>query len=321
MRHLIALLFFSLTALGQQNPEIQTVLATYPTEFETVNDLAKKIAYDFKTDEDRVEAIYSWITANIRYDYNQIFQQKPKNTWIRYRSQEEKKSKEQQALDIRLNEILRVKHTLCFGYSNLFKRLCDLMGLNAVTINGYTKRTVAVIGDPTPFKNHSWNAVYLDGKWQLFDLTWAAGYTDILKDRWLRERNDYYFNTDPQQLISTHLPADPNWQLLQLPLSSDAFFEEPIYYPSYYRDCFVLSAKEDGILTAEGRKVSITFSSIPKGRTLFYAVDGKREIVEVDRIKQTPDGQYRVDIFGLKKDARQLTLYSNLSPAIDFKLL
>ena len=321
MRLLIGFLFFSLFTYGQQTAHVQQVMASYPTEFASVQELANRIGYDFKTDAQRVEAIYSWITANIRYDYNYLYQQKPKHIWIRYRTEAEKKEKEIAALDQRLNDILKNKHTLCYGYSNLFMRLCDLVGVKAVSINGFTKSTVAVIGGGTAFKNHSWNAVYLEGRWQLFDLTWAAGYTDVLSERWKAQRNDYYFGTDPQQLISTHLPADPNWQLLPLPLSEQAFFENPIYYPSYFSDRLILSASEDGVLQKNNRKVSITFASLPKGRTLFYTVDGNTKIVQVDRIKLTADGQYRIDIYGLKKTAKQLTLYCNLSPAIDFKLL
>lgn len=321
MRILIVLLIFTSTTLGQTTDLVEQVMATYPSQFEDVKDLARRIHYDFKTDQQRVEAAYIWIVNNIRYDYDMVYGQKPKYVWIRYRTQEEKLQKQQQAADERINDILRVKSTLCYGYSNLFNRLCQLMEIKAVTINGYTKRSTQAIGKNEPFKNHSWNAVYLDNKWRLFDLTWASGFTDNTSGRWRQNRNDFYFDTDPQALISTHLPADPMWQLLNKAIKNETFFDSPICYPSYYDKRFVLDPQEDGLLNLKGRGVSITFSSLPTGSALFYSVDGSQDIFQVDRIRKTKTGDYRVEIFGINKNTRQLTLFSDLKPTLDFKLL
>ena len=86
--------------------------------------------------------------------------------------------------------------------------------------------------------NHSWNAVYIDGNWQLVDTHWATRSVDIvnyLKEtvfnesvlalRYLQsERNtpenlvyqydDFYFIPEPTHLIYSHCPEDIQWQLV-----------------------------------------------------------------------------------------------------------
>ena len=37
------------------------------------------------------------------------------------------------------------------------------------------------------------------------------------------ELDEYYFMPDPHQLIFTHFPSDPNWQLLDRPISLTEF--------------------------------------------------------------------------------------------------
>lgn len=320
MRLTILFLFFCGSTLGQNSNLVETIMATYPTEFDNVQALAKRLHYDFKTDRERVEAAYVWIVKNIKYDYHEVYETKPKRIWIRYKSEDEKNQILQDALDERLNYILQVKSTLCYGYSNLFKRLCELMNIPAANINGYTKRGSDAIGTKSSFKNHSWNAVYLDDRWMLVDLTWAAGYSDSRAKSWQPRRNDYYFDTNPQEFISTHLPADSNWQLIQKPISPEDFFDSPIYYPTYFKDRLLLAEKEDGVLEADKRMVKIVFASLPKGKSLFYSFDGSQAATQIERIKLTKDGQYEVFIYHVKPDSRQLTLYSDLRPAIDFKL-
>lgn len=50
------------------------------------------------------------------------------------------------------------KKAICFGFAHAFKYVCDVAGLNTVTIYGQT---------------HAWNYVLLeDGRWYLVDTTW-----------------------------------------------------------------------------------------------------------------------------------------------------
>ena len=61
------------------------------------------------------------------------------------------------------------EHTACY---------CSYSGMHCVTLPGWAKGVDYKPGAPitsTP-PNHSWNAVFIDGNWQLVDCHWATRY-------------------------------------------------------------------------------------------------------------------------------------------------
>ena len=88
--------------------------------------------------------------------------------------------------------------------------------------------------------NSSWSAVLIDNNWYLVNQAWACA-SGTLGERssWklvenLRTRsshsrtnvlpcNDFFFLTDPVQLIHMHFPDDEQWQLLARPVSIGEF--------------------------------------------------------------------------------------------------
>ena len=55
---------------------------------------------------------------------------------------------------------------------------CSYCGMHCVTLAGWAKGVDYKPGAPitsTP-PNHSWNAVFIDGNWQLVDCHWATRY-------------------------------------------------------------------------------------------------------------------------------------------------
>lgn len=60
--------------------------------------------------------------------------------------------------------------------------------------------------------DHVWNAIFLEGQWQLIDVTWDAGLW-VQQDEQNRDRKDHYFLPPPAIFIKDHLPALPMWQL------------------------------------------------------------------------------------------------------------
>src|SRR4029077_3289564 len=73
--------------------------------------------------------------------------------------------------------------------------------------------------------SHAWNAVKIDGHWQLVDTTWGAG--ALLGKEFKKKYNEYYFLTPPEQLVLTHLPNDPQWQLSETPVQPEEFEKWP----------------------------------------------------------------------------------------------
>ena len=71
--------------------------------------------------------------------------------------------------------MLKDRKSTCDGYTNLFDDLAREMGLESSRIVGYAKGFDYTPGKPLAKPNHSWNAVKLEGKWNLIDATWGAG--------------------------------------------------------------------------------------------------------------------------------------------------
>ena len=92
-------------------------------------------------------------------------------------------------------------------------------GLYCVTISGWAKGVEYRPGAPITSGpiNHSWNAVCIDGNWQLVDSHWATRYLQSEKntpDNLVYEYDDFYFLPEPGNLIYSHCPEEPSWQLV-----------------------------------------------------------------------------------------------------------
>lgn len=153
-------------------------------------------------------------------------------------------------------------------FATLYQQLCQMAGLETVVITGYAGWNIPnthpmkpvlntaglVLGYiPTNFDlqqyEAAWNAVKLNGSWQLIDTYW------MIADKELKEGQDYssrramqaylnrrmtnppalnrltkskqidndYFMAAPQQFIKSHFPAEVAWQLLPIPTTWATF--------------------------------------------------------------------------------------------------
>lgn len=165
--------------------------------------LAFAITKDARSDEDKISAIYKWITANISYDNELRLSAKLQKEF--YTSEENV-----------MRKVLDRKMALCGGFAFLFKSLCEDVGVTAAVIHGFTKNYSGKIQqDKKP--NHTWNAVKLNGKWQLLDITWAISYGSK------NNPDDFWFLTKPSNYILSHYPEERKWTLLEMPMSYSEF--------------------------------------------------------------------------------------------------
>jgi transglutaminase-like putative cysteine protease len=154
--------------------------------------------------EDRVKAVHDWVTLILRYALEQ---------------------RDQQSADL----VLARRTATCDGYSAVFRAVGQAAGLQVETIRGLLK---VPHGPPQP---HAWNAVHLDGRWQLVDVT--------LDDPTVRgdASPDGAFRTDyllvpPAIAALDHWPFSASWQLGAPRLSREAFARAPrVSAPSLVR--------------------------------------------------------------------------------------
>lgn len=109
---------------------------------------AKTMTATAKSDAEKVQLVYGYITAKIRYDYAKI--SKLKSTYVP---------------DI--EDTYATNLGICYDYSALFGSMLRSVGVPVKLIKGY-KNDIP--------EYHAWNQVYLDKKWVYIDTTYDAAF-------------------------------------------------------------------------------------------------------------------------------------------------
>jgi hypothetical protein len=181
-----------------------------PKEAEqSVPALAAYLARGAKNDREKARAIFTWMLENVIYDWDTV---------TRFGKD-----------DARPDAVLRTKLAACLGHTALYDALARAMGLKSVIIGGRTRELdidpafakATVKGtNGVYYPTHAWNAVQIDGKWSLVDVTHCNGRgkrNDKIETSW--PSNDSLFLVPATDLIYQYFPDDPRWQLLAKPLS------------------------------------------------------------------------------------------------------
>ena len=167
------------------------------TQTTTSAGIASYINSHYYTDEKKVEAIYSWLTVNIKYDADSIH----------YVILDEDNEQ-------RVSYALRRKRGVCENFAAIFADLCNQCGIASWAVEGLTRQGGSL--DRAP---HVWCVALVNNEWGLYDPTWDAG---LFGSRRLDPRYKY-FKVPPAEFIQTHLPFDPIFQLLNYPVNYNDF--------------------------------------------------------------------------------------------------
>ena len=114
------------------------------------NTILPQLSLGGKTTYQKVQAIYNWITANVKYDYSHMNDPTYWPQYTAYAAAVQKKA-------------------VCQGYANLFYRLANDAGIDCRIITGKAY-------NGTQTEDHAWNIVRMgDDKYYCLDATWDAG--------------------------------------------------------------------------------------------------------------------------------------------------
>jgi hypothetical protein len=176
-----------------------------------VNKLANYLTRPFGNEEQKIRAIYYWITHNIVYDVDKllIITSNVNNYTI---------------LNNNLTNFnlpnsattLKLKKGVCGDYAKLFTELCHLSRVACYTVSGWSN-----VGGST--NTHAWNVVRIGQKWHLVESTWGSGGIDMTTRKFQKSFSEDFFLQSPQEFIKNHYPTDPMWQLLEFPSSYKDF--------------------------------------------------------------------------------------------------
>lgn len=203
------------------------------SEASSVDHLAAALAKGARTNREKARVMYRWITKNISYDTHAFFSGN--------------------LGDMSAGNVLKTMKGVCDGYAQLFAALAQSMGLDAQRIVGNSKGYGYVVGSRIEGPaNHAWNAIKIDGVWQLVDCTWGAGYIDAQK-KFVERFNDYYFMTPADQFVYDHFPDEPEKQFLSPPVSKETYQGLANVQPLFFLYGLRLVSHREGVIRANKR--------------------------------------------------------------------
>ena len=248
MKWLSVIVMFAwlLPATGQEqyiitknNRSKKSALSITPAE------LAASLTASCTNDEQKVKAIFYWITDNIAYRTAPNSTRRKKNLPP---LDDVNDTAALKPLDERVAEtVLEDRVAVCDGYARLFKTLCSYSGIQAEVIHGYA-RTEAAKRIQRFRPNHSWNAVLIDSVWHLLDVTWASGYITWHGNQFVRQLDPQYFLTSPAQFIREHYPDELRWALMDDPPLMPEFRHSPFKQKSFSKYQIVSYEPETGVI-------------------------------------------------------------------------
>ncbi|WP_299064426.1 transglutaminase domain-containing protein [uncultured Polaribacter sp.] len=304
----------SITLQSQNFNKVDNLVSQYP-KFTKIEDLTNQIEKDFTSDENKARAAFYWLAKNIRYNLKEYYNPKQRSYQFKYSSEEEKISKLQAIKDKLVSTTFKTKTGVCEEYAQSFKKICDLLGLEAAVISGYVRNSPKEIGRPKKYSNHAWNAVKLNNKWLILDATWAAGH--LINGKWIRKFNNYFYNMPKDKIFKTHYPEDSLWVLRFGSISKEEFYNQPIYDASLLSSKAELLTSTTGILKVNASKeIILKFKNLENSSLIRYAFRG-------DRYSTKPTISFAENTYTLTiKNAKQnsfLTLYLDQSAILQFQ--
>lgn len=170
--------------------------------------LGKEITAPFNTDEEKVRAIFIWMTNNISYDCVAYHAKNAPSGNFTFKSQEELIRKLDEYYTKKAMLVMRNKKAVCDGYAILFRELCKANNINCQFVDGKASENrdkIKKLRNRKNFScNHTWNKVLINGTWYFVDVTWASGFCDKDVKKFTKKFNSYYFLTPTDKLYATH---------------------------------------------------------------------------------------------------------------------
>lgn len=315
MKQLLLFLLLSTSLFSQNFDKVDTKVLEYP-RFSKPEQLANRIEKDFTSDTDKARAAFFWLAKNIRYNLKEFYNPRQRYYSFRYSSEAEKEQKLQEAKDKIIAATFRNKTGVCEEYAQSFKKICDLLNIEAAVISGYVRNSTKEIGSIPKRTNHAWNAVKLNEKWMILDATWAAGFER--NGKWIRKFNNYYFDMPKDKIFKTHFPEDQFWVLRFGRMNLQEFYNQPIYKDEFLALGAELLSPKTGIINlASSEDIKLKFRNLDTSALIFYTVRGN-QYAQKPVITST-QGITTLTIKNPKRNT-DLSLFINKENALRFKI-
>lgn len=276
---LLFFLFIGFSANAQDYAKVDNIVDAYPKSFSSPDKLAEQINKDFRRDDEKARAIFTWIATNIKYDYA-AYGVNERPIGFTYKTQAEKEAKQKAMKQELAQKTLKSKKGVCQGYSTLYLVVAEKTGLECEIIPGTSKSHPSHIGKAPGASDHAWNAVKIGDEWKLLDATWGAGTVAGEKPEFKFKFNDKYFFSDPDTFFLNHFPDDKRWLLTDK--TEKDFANLPLYYGDYLMKGYEFMAPDAGIFKAvPSGFIEFKVDNLKPGDMVHYAYSRDRVIKEI----------------------------------------
>lgn len=239
----------------------------------SANQLAQRIDSDFNSDIEKVRAIYTWVTLNIKY-YNpkaNTFLLKDPQTIIYYNEDDLKRRLKLIDEEI-VRETFLTKKGICNNIALVINKVCNLLEIENELIKGFVKSTANEINIIPKYKNHIWNSIKINNNWIFIDATYGISWDNIL----LKSKSNYaYFNISKEKLRLTHYPSKNKWIKLMEQTPLNTFSQLPIFSDKFFNYNSVLISPKNGTINSVNKKVTITIKNLNPSTVINYKYDGR----------------------------------------------
>lgn len=286
----LLLLSAILPACGQQQAEAVPSVEIPDAYTRSADSLALYIDTRYQGDEAKLQALYIWMTTHMAY-----------NVYPSYESKEEERD---DALSVR--RTLQKREGVCRHFAKVFQAVGDKMDIPVYVVEGYNKSSNGGLMNAL----HAWCASKINGKWYCYDPTFGMGYT--MSRKFVSRPTMKYCRMEPEVSIRTHMPIDPIWQLLEHPLSYQAFDDgvaDPVASakPCHFNDSICAYLRQSPLqrLLAISRRVTNNGRS---NRLIDYFMEVNTVNINVYRQREV----YNVFKVALKQYNRSSDCYNSL---------
>tara|TARA_R110001606_G_scaffold311212_1_gene458149 strand:- start:759 stop:1697 length:939 start_codon:yes stop_codon:yes gene_type:complete len=310
MRKILLLLCLISFSIHSQNLEKVDLIVKSYQPISTVEALAAKIDYDFKTDLEKARAIFTWITLNIRYDLisTQTNLLNSPEVYV-YFNKRDLERRIQYNEDKLVTKTIQTKKALCKGIALTFQKLCTLLKIENELIKGYMKTSENDINYIAKNKNHAWNAVKIDEKWIFLDVT-----ARIDNQGRYPKPNYLYFDISPEKLNLTHYPSKQKWISFFDQKTLEVFCNQPFFTTAFLESNAILVAPIMGNIK-QGGKIKFELNNLEPYTSISF---GYRNVIKKAKIIYNDDKIF-AEIFIPNKESN-FTLYFNDKAAISYKV-
>lgn len=198
---------FSILSFGQAKVNyalIDKKMDAIPSSLtQSTDSIAKYINSYFKTENEKIRAVFYWTASNISYDLENMYV-------VNYNETPQE----------RIAKTLKTQKGICMDYANVFHEIANAVGIKSILVQGYTKKNERVSN-----LSHMWCAAKIDNKWYLFDPTWGSGYVNSNDNKYTRNTTNSYYKVAPENMIYSHMPFDYLWQFMNYPVTNQEFIQ------------------------------------------------------------------------------------------------